>query len=435
MMHEKTLQVKCSPEKEDKMAVDKASYVIVGGSAAGMAAAQAIREQDPDGIIRVLSEEPDMPYFRPLIPYMVTGEKSAEDMQMSGNGPYKGSGIDIHINSKVHSVNTAERTVSVNGGENVSFDKLLFTTGSRPYLPPDIEGTGAKGVFALRTLADAKAMAERAGVTNHAVMLGGGLLNLKAAFALLERGIKVTLVVYSPEVLSQLMEPDDALLIRNALDRAGLKIETGCSGTGILSDQNGVTGVALDNGSEILCQMVCIGKGVRPNVDFLSGSEIIVDQGIVVNRYTACNAPDTYAAGDVAVTFDPVTGERIMTGLWTNAVEMGRCAGYNMTGRKTAYSGTFGIMNATQIADEPFVSMGIVHTKNTDYEVHIRATGSTYRKVVFSPDGDRLVGALFIGDITGAGMYRYVIRENMPIGEMKSLIINQRLHYGHFMRN
>jgi NAD(P)H-nitrite reductase large subunit len=124
-----------------------------------------------------------------------------------------------------------------------------------------------------------------------------------------------------------------------------------------------------------------------------------------------------------------------VTGLWTNAVEMGRCAGFNMAGKKTAYAGTFGIMNATQIANEPFVSMGMVHTRNTDYEVHVRATGSTYRKVVFSPDGERLVGVLFIGNITGAGMYRYVIRENMPIREMKSHLINQTLHYGHFMSN
>ena len=77
------------------------------------------------------------------------------------------------------------------------------------------------------------------------------------------------------------------------------------------------------------------------------------------------------------------------------------------------------------------LSQWVVHT---DYEVHVRATGSTYRKVVFSPEGDRLVGVLFIGNITGAGMYRYVIRESMPIGGMKSLIVNQRLHYGHFMR-
>lgn len=417
------------------MAVNKANYVIIGGSAAGMAAAQSIREQDPNGSITVLSEEPDRPYFRPLIPYMVTGKKSAQDMELSGNGPYKAVGVDIRADSRVDSVNVDERTVRINRREDLSYDKLLFATGSRPYIPPEIEGIDANGVIALRTLANARAMAERAAVTDHAVMLGGGLVNLKAAFALLERGVKVTLVVYSPEVLSQLMEPEDAWLIRKALDKAGLKIKTGCSATAILSDKKGVTGVALDDGSEMACQMICIGKGVRPNADFLSGSKIITDQGIVVNRQTACNIPDTFAAGDVAVAFDPVTGKRIMTSLWTNAVEMGRCAGFNMAGRKTAYAGTFGVMNATQVADEPFVSMGIVHTKDTDYEVHVRATGSTHRKVVFSPDGDRLVGVLFIGDITKAGMYRYVIRENMPIGQMKSMIVNQKLHYGHLLKN
>jgi NAD(P)H-nitrite reductase large subunit len=224
-------------------------------------------------------------------------------------------------------------------------------------------------------------------------------------------------------------------LVRKALDNAGLKIITGRSAKGILSKNNSVTGVSLDDGSELVCQMVCIGKGVRPNIEFLAGSGIETDRGIVVDKYTACNQPQTFAAGDVAVTFEPVTGSRIMTALWTNAVEMGRCAGHNMTGRKTAYPGTFGIMNATQVAKMPFVSMGIVHTKDTDFEVHVLSTGSTYRKVVFSPDGERLAGVLFIGDITGAGMYRYMIREKMRISRIKSHILDQTLHYGHFLKS
>jgi NAD(P)H-nitrite reductase large subunit len=264
-------------------------------------------------------------------------------------------------------------------------------------------------------------------------MLGGGLLNLKAAFALLERGLKVTLVVYSPEVLSQLMEPGDAFLIRRALDRAGLRIKTGCAATHIISDRTGVTGVALDHGGEMSCQMVCIGKGVRPNVEFLDGSNVRIDLGIVADRYTACNAPDAFAAGDVAVTFDPVSGDRIMTALWTNAVEMGRCAGQNMAGIKTAYSGTFGILNATQVAEEPFVSMGVVHTTDHDFQIYRHATDTTYRKIVFNPEGTRLIGAVFIGDITNAGLYRYVIREKMPVIHIKRYIIDHTLHYGHLI--
>jgi len=423
----------CCGQKGDNVTEEKSKYIIVGGSAAGMAAAHTIRLHDRKGSVTVLSEEPDTPYFRPMIPFLVSGKKCAEDMVLAGCGPYTGRDIFTRTGARVESVNTAEKMVSVQGNGGLAYEKILFATGSRPYIPPEIKGTDANGVFALRTLADARKMAKRVEMSDHAVMLGGGLLNLKAAFALLERGLKVTLVVYSPEVLSQLMEPEDAFLIRKALDRAELKIKTGCSATHIISDSTGVTGIVLDHGGEMPCQMVCIGKGVRPNIEFLYGSDVQIDGGIVADRYTGCNALDTFAAGDVAVTFEPVSGDRIMTALWTNAVEMGRCAGLNMAGIKTAYSGTFGILNATQVADEPFVSMGVVHTKDHDFEIYRHVTETTYRKVVFNQEGTRLIGAIFIGDITNAGLYRYVIREKMPVMNVKRYIIDHTLHYGHFI--
>ncbi len=411
----------------------QSQYVIVGGSAAGMAAAHTIRAKDVRGTITVLSEEPDVPYFRPLIPFLVSGQKQPEDMALTGSGPYMGADIAVKTGARVAACDPDSRSLTLEDGTCYGYEKVLFATGSRPYVPPEIEGTGAEGVFALRTLADARSMAARAARTAHAVMLGGGLLNLKAAFALLERGVKVTLVVYSPEVLSQLMDPEDAYLVRKALDDAGLTIHTGASATAIQSDPSGVTGVALDNGEELACQMVCIGKGVRPNVEFLQGSGVAVDGGIVADRFTAASRPDTYAAGDVAVTHDPISGAPIMTALWTNAVEMGRCAGMNMAGIKTAYTGTFGILNATQVADEPFVAMGVVHTRSGDYEIHRRATATTFRKLVFDPGGNRLVGAVFVGDIRNAGLYRYVIRERMDVTGFKPAIIDHTLHYGHFI--
>jgi NAD(P)H-nitrite reductase large subunit len=416
------------------MSRERSHYLIVGGSAAGMAAAQAIRENDPRGAITVLSEEADEPYFRPLIPFLVSGKKRADDMALAGCGPYTGADIHVRTGARVASVDAADRSVTLEDGSRHGYEKVLFATGSRPHVPPEIEGTGTEGVFAMRTLADARRMAARIDRTDHAVMLGGGLLNLKAAFALLERGVKVTLAVYSPEVLSQLMEPDDATLVRKALDAAGLTILTGVAATGIESDTTGVTGVALDNGRTLACEMVCIGKGVRPNVEFLAGSGVRVEGGIVADRYTAASLPGTYTAGDVAVTHDPVTGSTVMTALWTNAVEMGRCAGLNMAGTPTAYGGTFGILNATQVADEPFVAMGVVHTAGGDYEVHRRATATTFRKLVFDAAGSRLVGGVFVGDITNAGLYRTVIRERMDVTSFKRQIIDHTLHYGYFVR-
>jgi len=416
------------------MTVNHTRYAIIGGSAAGMAAAEAIKKLDVHGQVTVFSEESDMPYFRPLIPFLISGKKQAGDMALIGQGPYQNTDIEVLLQTKVVAIDHNAKTLALADGSKWTYDKLLIATGSKPYIPPEIEGIEAQGVFALRTLADARAAAQRAAQTRHAVMLGGGLLNLKAAFALLERRLKVTLIVRSPEVLSQLMEPADATLIRNALDHAGLKIKTGLSARRIISNGSGVGSVALDDGSEIGCEMVCIGKGVHPNVDFIESNGIQVDKGVVVDRYTRCGVADVFAAGDVAVTFDPISGDRIVTGLWTNAVEMGRCAGFNMAGRPTEYAGTFGILNATQVAEEPFVSMGIVHTSGTQYEVHSASSANAYRKTVFSPDGTRLVGVLLVGDITRAGLYRLVIRERLDVAHIKSHIIGHTLHYGHFLR-
>ena len=169
-------------------------YLIVGASAAGMAAAHAIREHDPTGTVTVLSAESDPPYFRPLIPFLISGKKRPEQMTLSGCGPYTGANIAVRTSAVVSSVDAAAGCVQLQDGSRMGYEKILFATGSRPHVPPEIEGTGTNGVFALRTLADARKMTARVETTERAVMLGGGLLNLKAAFALLERGVKVTLV-------------------------------------------------------------------------------------------------------------------------------------------------------------------------------------------------------------------------------------------------
>ncbi len=165
-------------------------------------------------------------------------------------------------------------------------------------------------------------------------------------------------------------DPEDAFLVREALDNAGLEIMTGCSATGVVTDKNGITAVALNNGKKLPCQMICVGKGVIPNTDFIKGTGIELDRGISADKYTVC---------------------------------------------------------------EPFVAMGVVHTRDKDLKVYTDRTGNTFRKIVFSKDGTRLIGALFIGDITNAGIYRYVIREKKNIDTLKHHLINQTLHYGHFL--
>lgn len=410
-------------------------YVIIGGSAAGMSAANAIRELDGSGSVIILTDENSKPYFRPMLPLVISGKKKAQDLNLSGFGPYTAPDLDIRTNSRVNKVDTVNQTVTIQNGEELPYDRLLIATGGRPSIPPGIEGIGAKGVFSLRFLKDAEEMAQRAKSAAKTVMLGAGLVNLKAALALNEIGVGVTLIEQENEILPRLMEPDAGALIHQALSDAGINLITGSTITRIIADAGEVTGVLLADGRELSCGMVCINTGVQPNVEFLKDSGLTMNGGIVIDNYMRSNVSNVFAAGDVADTNNPITGERVVTGQWTNAVEMGRCAGRNMAEKSAEYPGAFNILNATQVGEVPFVSMGMVHTAGTDYETRVRSDSKSYHKLVFTADGSTLIGALFIGDISHAGLYRYLIREGSPATKIKQEIISHRLHYGHILKN
>jgi NAD(P)H-nitrite reductase large subunit len=408
-------------------------YVIVGGSAAGMAAAEVIRGHDPRGSIQVLSQEADAPYFRPLIPLLVSGKKRRDEIYLQGRGPYQAQSIDFRLGAGVVRVDPATQYVYTTDGAAIGYDRLLIASGSRPEMPPDTQGLHVEGVMPLRTLQEATQMAERSRQSRQVVVLGAGLLGIKAAMALGQRKVAVTLVEKEAEILPRLMESNAGAHIRKALQNAGMTIITEATAKTIQTNGRGVCGVVLDTGRQLACQLMCISVGVQPATDFLDGSGIRIEGGVVTDSHTACSAPNVYAAGDVATTFDTITGHPIVTGLWTNAVEMGRCAGANMTGHTTVYGGTLGICAATQVAGLPFVSMGIVHTSGTDYETHTKSESNGYRKLVFTPGGDRLVGALFIGDITNTGLYLTIIRERTKLSAFKKQVLSHRLHYGHLL--
>jgi NAD(P)H-nitrite reductase large subunit len=408
-------------------------YVIVGGSAAGMAAAEVIRGHDPHGSIQVLSQEADAPYFRPLIPLLVSGKGRRDEIYLQGRGPYRTQSIDLRLNTRVVRVDPEAQQVYTVNGAAIGYDRLLIASGSRPETPPDTQGLNVEGVMSLRTLEEATRMADRSRQSRQVVVLGAGLLGLKAAMALGQRGVAVTLVEKEAEILPRLMESDAGARIRRALQDAGMTIITDATVKTVQANARGLCGVVLDSGRALACQLMCISIGVQPATAYLDGSGIRIERGVVTDSHTACSAPNVYAAGDVAVTFDTVTGHPVVTGLWTNAVEMGRCAGANMTGHATVYGGTLGICAATQVAGLPFVSMGIVHTSGTDYETHTQSTSNGYRKLIFTPRGDRLVGALFIGDIANTGLYLTIIRERTKLSAFKNQVLAHRLHYGHLL--
>ena len=398
-------------------------YTIVGGGIAAVSAFKAIRALDPHGAITVVSEEEHCFYYRPMTPLVVKGDRERDEILYDHAHL---TGISF-IHDRAVSLDTAGQEIGLASGKALPYQRLLIATGSAPKVPkiPGIEA--APNVFYLRTLADAQQLNQAAGAARRAVVLGGGLVGIKKACALHHRGLTVTVVEEQPSILIPRLDPEGAAMIAERLAAEGIEIVTSDCVAAILD--NG-SKVRLASGRELAADMVCVAVGVTPNLAWLAGSGIATDQGILVDKRLATSSGAVYAAGDVVQTRDLITGKPLVSGLWTNAVEMGKVAGTNMAGGKASYEGGLETMNATEIEGLAMISVGDILAEIPGSEVAIRRRDGSYRKLVF--DHDRLTGAVFIGEIANAGVYTALIRSGKQLGRLKETAITRPLTYADF---
>lgn len=311
-------------------------YVIIGGSVAGISAAKAVRENDPAADIVVISGEKSKPYYRPMIPLVVEGKKSEVDIAYPED-PLTTINARTVFGS-AQEVNTRSKEVLLASGERISYDKLLLATGGAPFIPT-IDGLKGEGVFVLRTVDDAVRIRDAAGRARSAVVIGGGLVGIKAATALRFREaaggtpLEVTVVEMLPQILNQRLDTKGAEMVRNALVAQGIAIMTRESVKGIARDKQSKIVVNLTSGRAITTDMIVVAAGVKPNIACLKGTGINTSRGVLVNELLQTNVADVFAAGDVVEGRELLSGERVVSGLWGNAREMGRVAGMNMAGK------------------------------------------------------------------------------------------------------
>lgn len=406
-------------------------YVIIGGSIAGISAAKAIREKDSSADIRIISGEKTGPYYRPLIPAILSGKKSERDISYPED-PLQGKNI-ISVLGTATGVDTKKKEVLLASGERLPFDALLLATGGVPLKPsmPGIEGTG---VYPLRNMAQAIQISEAASSARSAVVIGGGLVGTKAALALRERGLsmgaaprEIVVIEMLPEILSGRLDQRAAKIIRAAVEREGVTVLTNTSVSGIVREQSAVTGVKLGSGKMLKADLVIVAAGVRPNISYLRHSGIHTNKGVLVNASLRTNVAGIYAAGDVVEGRELLSNKNAVSGLWSNAVEMGRAAGANMAGGNVPYPGFLSVMNASEIAGIPFVSVGLFNAEGKKYKTLSHENGKGYWKLVF--EGDFLVGALFVGHLKNAGLYANLIKNHVPITRFRDRIERRTASY------
>jgi NAD(P)H-nitrite reductase large subunit len=402
-------------------------YVIVGASAAGIGAVEAIREVDPVGTITVISEEPCPQYSRPMISDLVSGKANFEKMMCRDDQFWQKNEVQALTGRTAVSLNLAEKWVALDKGDHVNFEKLLIATGGKPFVPK-IEGADKDGVFTFTTLSDAEHLLEKVENATSAVVIGGGLIGVSVTEALVKRGLKVTMVELKDTILSLILDPTASEMVENVITKAGVTIVTGQSVqriTGEPEDDNIVGGAVLTNGEQVQCDLVIIAIGVIPRMELVSGTDVKTNRGILVDRFMQTNVSDVYASGDVAEAYDFVFGENRLLPLWPLAQLEGKVAGYNMTGKKADYPGGTA-MSALKYFGIPIISIGIVNPKEDDaYEILTRhdPERNLYKKIVLKDNV--IVGITLANDIEQAGVLFHLMKNGANVKKFKQELLSE----------
>ena len=405
---------------------EKIKYLIIGNSAGGIGAAEAIREVDEVGTIAIISDEPYPAYSRPLISEYLAERRPLERMLFRNADFYRKNNIQAVLGKTVEQLNTDAHIVDLDNGKRIAYEKLLVSTGGSPIVP-EIEGIEKEGVFTFTKLDDAKAIDQFLGEypkrRGRAVVIGGGLIGVSVTEALVKRGVEVTIVEMKERILNTILDEEAAVLEEETLRQAGVEIITGHTVAKVSSYWgNAVTSVTLDDEQPIPCELVIVAIGVQPRTELASGTEIKISRGIVVDRYMATSCPDVYACGDAAEAFDFVYGENRLNPLWPNAYLGGRIAGFNMAGVSTEYQGGTAI-NALKYFGLAVVSAGMVNPPDNSYELLSKKYDHSYKKVILK-DG-LVVGMVFASDIEKAGIVFGLMKDRVNVDDFKQALVAQ----------
>ena len=399
-------------------------HIIIGAGPAGVAAAETIRAHDASASVTLISNEPA--YSRMVLPYYLAGDIPEKHVLTGDQDYFAQRNIEALLDTSVQQVNARQKTLTLGDGTTRSFDSLLIATGSSAQRPP-IPGIDLEGVYSFWTLDDAHKVMARAQGTPRAVLIGAGFIGFIVLNAMAKLGWQLSVVEAEGQVLPRMLDQTGAGAVEGWLKARDVDVHTGAQVQSISQNGSGKLSLSLSSGASLSADIVILATGIQPNAEFLVGSGVNVEPGgIPVDDRMQTNMPGIYAAGDVAIGPDILTGRTAVQtagsahAIQPTAVDHGRIAGANMAGQETHYPGSL-LLNVLDVINLHCASFGVWRDDGHETTTVFNATRPIYRKYVWNED--RIVGALFVGpidDVTmlnDVGMVKGLIQTQQPLGE------------------
>lgn len=374
--------------------------VIAGAGIAGLSAAESAREHAPDAEIVLISTDSELPYYRLNLTRFLAGEISDQDLPVHPPEWYAENRIEILRGNSLHRINASEKNVKLQDGSIAAFDKLVVTTGAYPFIPP-VPGTELTGVFSLRTAENARSILRAVKPDARVVVIGGGILGLETAGALVRRGAGVTVLEAYDHLMPRQLNATGSKVLLKHLGTLGIDVIHQARAERIEGEES-VSGVRLTDGSSVSADLVVIAVGVRSNAWMLREAGLIVNRGVLVDNFMRTSNPNILAAGDVC------EHDGILYGSWAAAQYQGRIAGMNAAGVPTEFGG-IPRSHMLKILGKDMVSIGQIKPDDGSYRIVEDRESGCYRMFLFHDD--LLTGTLLIGDVSLAASARSAIEE------------------------
>ena len=366
-------------------------HVIVGGGTAGWNAITTLRELDQgDSEIVLVADE--TPYSRMVLPYYLARDIAESHVYIASPPKLAALNVDARIGARAERIDASAKKLILKGGDEIEYDNLLIATGSSPVKAP-VPGADGENVHSFWTFPQARAVASGVSEGTRVAMVGAGFIAFTILNALVNRGVKLTVVELESRILPRMIDEAGARIVQDWLNNRGVEVRTSTQVTSI-EDENGAKLLKFKEGPDLEVDLVIMATGIKPNIDWVAGSGLETDQGILVDEHCRTSVENIYAAGDIAEGPDAVTGKKVVHAIEPTAMQHGRVAAANMSGQAVAYQGSL-LMNIVDVLDLEVASFGAWDDADAEVFESVQAERPAYRKLLFCEG--RLTGAIVLG--------------------------------------